>query len=309
MNEPATIAKDKEACLMSRLDHSGEYGENTPVRKKKKGSKGLYYVILLVLIGVLVFSCVKIISYFKKDHEQSAISDDIFNEFITTDPSSGETSTAPSGETASSGETQTIEPQPDKISVNFTDMIAKYPDVVGYIYCANTRNTKGQYGINYPILYTTEMVDYKGVREDKYLHHAIDGSENANGAIFIEELCNPDFSSQNTIIYGHNMKTGAMFQPLEFYKNQYYYDAHPYMYIYTPTQNYRLDLFAGCVVEHNADIYATSVSQATLQNYVNNSTFKSKTGVPTGNIVTLSTCSYEINNGRYVVLGELVPID
>ena len=120
-----------------------------------------------------------------------------------------------------------------------------------------------------------------------------------------------DSDKQNTIIYGHHMKSGRMFAPLEKYKSQSYYDAHPYMYIYTESQNYRIDLFAGCVVEGDADIYATSVSADILANYVAKSTFKSKIGTPTGKIVTLSTCDYTsgYSDPRYVVLGQLVPID
>lgn len=295
---------------MSRINKSGERRVRQPSGasdspKKKKNSKGIYYVVLAVLAAVLVFSCVKIITYFHRDRQQTKISNEIISDFvIPRDDGNGEASLG-----SEENSSEPLKPQPEQIAVDFAALQNKYPDVVGYIYCANTRNTKGQYGISYPIAYTTEMANYKGTTENLYLHHAIDGSENANGTIFVEPLCSPDFTCQNTIIYGHNMKTGAMFQPLEFYKNQYYYDAHPCMYIYTPSQNYRIDLFAGCVVEHDADIYALNVSQETLQKYVQNSTFKSKTGVPAGQIVTLSTCSYEISNGRYVVLGELVPLE
>ena len=39
------------------------------------------------------------------------------------------------------------------------------------------------------------------------------------------------------------------------------------------------------------------------------STFVSNIGTPTGKTVTLSTCSYEFDNARYVVIGELEPIN
>ena len=45
---------------------AGQRSEGQPRRRRKrKKSKALYYVILLVLVGILVFSAVKIISYFK----------------------------------------------------------------------------------------------------------------------------------------------------------------------------------------------------------------------------------------------------
>ena len=45
-----------------------------------------------------------------------------------------------------------------------------------------------------------------------------------------------------------------------------------------------------------------------IQECIQNSTFKSSYGAPTGNILTLSTCDYDFDNARYVVMGELVPV-
>ena len=46
---------------------AGQRSEGQPRRRRKrKKSKALYYVILLVLVGIPVFSAVKIISYFKE---------------------------------------------------------------------------------------------------------------------------------------------------------------------------------------------------------------------------------------------------
>ena len=263
----------------------------THKRKKKKSSKLFYYVLLIVLLAVLAFSAVKIISYLNQqrlsEKQQNAITD----EFITPVYNGGEQI---GGEDDSSEPTNNSEPQPEQISVDFAKLCAKYPDTVGYIYGANT-------GISYPIV--------QGSDNDFYLNHDYDGNTNNNGSIFMEYLCNSDFSSGNSIIYGHHMKSGLMFAHLENYKSQSYYDAHPYFYIYTPSQNYRLDLFAGCVVEGNADIYALEPGSDTIAALVSKSTFKSKIGTPTGNIVTLSTCDYTFSDARYVVLGQLVAID
>ena len=165
--------------------------------------------------------------------------------------------------------------------------------MIGYIYAAYT-------GINYPIVQSSS--------NDYYLNHDLDGNVNNNGSIFVEHLNSSDFSDQNTIIYGHNMKSGLMFAHLTNYKNQSYYNAHPYFYIYTPTQNYKLNLYAGFVCEHDDEVYALSLSQSQLEAMAAKSTFKSNIGTPTGNVVTLSTCSYEFDDARYVVVGELVPI-
>ena len=266
---------------------------------KKKQNKVLYYVILVILLGILVFSISKIVSYFKQQADAENIQDQVITDHITPGDEDATTPVTPDdGEDDGENKEpekkpEPVKPEPETISVDFAGLTSKYPDVVGYIYSAYT-------GINYPIVQSSS--------NDYYLNHDLDGNVNNNGSIFMEHLCSSDFSDQNTIIYGHNMKSGLMFAHLINYKNQSYYNAHPYFYIYTPNQNYKLNLFAGFVCEHDDEVYALSLSQSQLEAMAAKSTFKSNIGVPTGNVVTLSTCSYEFNDARYVVVGELVPI-
>ena len=244
-------------------------------------------MILLVLLGVLVFSAAKIISYFKQQADASQQQQTLEEEYTT--PVKDNNTTDSSGDNAN-----TVEPDPESITVDFDKLIADYPDVVGYIYCANTK-------IKYVIQH--------GKGNDYYLVHDSQGNTNNNGSIFIEELNSGSFSDGNTIIYGHNMKTGMMFAGLRnYHTDKNYYAAHPYMYIYTPSQNYKLELFAGFVCEHDDEIYSTSLTQAQLEAMAAKSDFKANIGVPTGKTVTLSTCSYEFSDARYVVIGALTPI-
>lgn len=183
---------------------------------------------------------------------------------------------------------------PSALKVDFSILISYYPDIVGYIYGANT-------GIQYPIVQSDN--------NDFYLNHDLDGNINNNGSIYMDFQCSSDFSAQNTIIYGHNLKSGLMFTHLTNYKNQSYYDEHPYFYIYTPIQNYKLNLFAGFVCANNDEVYGSTLSQSQLESMAAKSTFKSNIDTPTGNVVTLSTQSYDFDDARYVVVGELVPIN
>ena len=266
-------------------------GSRTGVRRssrhKKKQSRVVYYVILLVLLGVLVFSAAKIISYFKQQADASQQQQTLEEEYTT--PVKDDNDPDNTGDNS-----DTVEPDPESITVDFDKLIADYPDVVGYIYCANTK-------IKYVIQH--------GKGNDYYLVHDSQGNTNNNGSIFIEELNSGSFSDGNTIIYGHNMKTGMMFAGLRnYHTDKNYYAAHPYMYIYTPSQNYKLELFAGFVCEHDDEIYSTSLTQAQLEAMAAKSDFKANIGVPTGKTVTLSTCSYEFADARYVVIGALTPI-
>ena len=64
-----------------------------------------------------------------------------------------------------------------------------------------------------------------------------------NGTIFMDYVNRSDFSDQNTLVYGHHMKSGAMFGALVQYKKQGVLRRPPlYLYLYTPQQSYRLDL-------------------------------------------------------------------
>ena len=260
-------------------------------RKKRKQSRALYYVILVILLGILVFSAVKIISYFKQQAAAADAQQSVLDDFVK--PAANSDGTDDSDGSGNGGETK--DPDPDSIDVDFDKLIAKYPDAVGFIYAANT---KIQYVIQH------------GNGNDYYLTHDSEGNTNNNGSIFVEELNNGSFSDNNTIIYGHNMKTGMMFAGLRnYHTDKSYYAAHPYMYIYTPTQNYRLDLYAGFVCAHDDEIYNTALTQEQLQAMAAKSDFKSNIGTPTGRTVTLSTCSYEYNDARYVVIGALNPVN
>jgi sortase B len=117
----------------------------------------------------------------------------------------------------------------------------------------------------------------------------------------------------NHIIYGHNMKNGTMFGMLTQYKDQSYYDQHPIMYYLTPTGNYKLELVVGVVVKSDDRLYELGQDKTMLLSVVNrhkeHSTFLSPVQLSEEDvIVTLSTCSYEFDNARYVLIGKLMPI-
>ena len=166
------------------------------------------------------------------------------------------------------------EGEPEQVYVDFAALEGVNSDIVAWLYGADT-------GLNYPI-----VMDY---------------------------VNRSDFSDQNTLVYGHHMKSGAMFGALVQYKKQEFYDAHPYLYLYTPQQSYRLDLIAGSVVDYDDAVYSTVLSADTVSALVRSSRFESKTPVPedlsSAHLVTLSTCSYEFEDARFVVVGVLTAID
>lgn len=165
-----------------------------------------------------------------------------------------------------------------------------YNDIIGYVYSPGTP-------ISYPIAYDGN--------NEYYLHHDLYGNYSAYGTIFLDARANRDFTSQSNMLYGHHMADGTMFASISGYKQQWYYDAHPSFYLYTNEGTYRVDLFAGLIVPGEHEVFNTSFSDETLSRFISQSTFNAGRGVPTGRIVGMCTCSYEADNYRFVVLGEM----
>lgn len=72
-------------------------------------------------------------------------------------------------------------------------------------------------------------IDYPVVQGDEdgyYLSHDIDKESNIYGAIYTEKVNGKDFSSPNTVLYGHHMKDGSMFGILKKYKKADFRDTH-----------------------------------------------------------------------------------
>ena len=161
--------------------------------------------------------------------------------------------------------------------------------------------------INYPVV--------KGVDNDFYLSHTFDGTANANGSIFMDANCETDLSAQhNTILYGHHMNDGSMFASITDYRQTGYLEAHPVLYYYTPNQNYLLEVFCCFVTGPDSDVYSFNFSsneefERYLESWRSRSNFDTDVQVSgDDHIMTLSTCTYEYEDARYVVMCKIVPM-
>lgn len=180
------------------------------------------------------------------------------------------------------------------ITVNFEQVWETCPDVIAWLYSPDTR-------INYPIV--------QGEDNSYYLSHLADQTENSSGSLMLDCRNADDFSDWNSIIHGHSMKNGSMFRSLLQYKKQQYYEEHPMMWLLTPDQSYQLVLIAGYVTSAEDTVYTMpedTEREAFLQRALQQSTFQTDIEVSEGEIfVTLSTCSYENDDARYILIGVL----
>ena len=185
-------------------------------------------------------------------------------------------------------------------SMDFTYLEIVNPDVVAWITAAGLP-------IDLPIV--------QGQDNDYYLTRLFDHQPNRLGTLFVDVYNKPDFSDKNTVIYGHNMNDGSMFASIANYRTQEFYESFPVMDLYTPTADYKIELFAGYVANANEPfIQFVFQDDADFLNYIDwlklISTFESQVTIgPEDRIVTLSTCTYDFDNARYVVFGKLVPVN
>ena len=182
------------------------------------------------------------------------------------------------------------------IRVDFDALKADCPDIVGWLYCAGT-------DINYPVVQSTD--------NQYYLHRLTDGTYSENGTLFLDCRNASDISDFCSVIYGHHMKSGAMFGRLDRYKDREYYDEHPVMYLLTPETSYKLELCAGFNTEATSSVYDMERSLAEKQLFINEALDESyfTTGLEVGiedRFVLLSTCDYNFYNSRFVILARLV---
>lgn len=202
------------------------------------------------------------------------------------------------GESSIDDKVDVAEKQGLDITIDFKQLLARNEDVVGWLYCPDTV-------LNYPVV--------KGEDNNEYLHANLDGEYLKSGTIFVDYRNAALGDDLNYVVYGHSMKNGTMFRMLMKYKDQAYYDAHPVFYYLTPDGNYELELFAGLVVNEDDAIYSFDLEEKAfrklLDAYRSRSTFSSDVVLEEDDmIVTLSTCSYENDEARYIVLGRLKEI-
>ena len=198
-------------------------------------------------------------------------------------------------ETADSTEEQVIY-YGESPQVDFAALRSKNSDVIGWIYGPGTV-------INYPVV--------KGTDNEFYLTHMFDGRENKCGSIFMDSLNESDFSNANSVLHGHHMKNGTMFASLMKYESQSYYDSHPVFWLTTPEKSYRVEIFSGFVTSVDSEVWQLSFAteeehQKWLDKMEADSAFESEIKPSVNDhILTLSTCSYEYDDARFVVLGIL----
>ena len=183
--------------------------------------------------------------------------------------------------------------------VDFAALSAINPDVVGWICLEGTE-------ISYPIV--------QGEDNEYYLNHLFDGKKSRSGCIFMDYRCHPDLADTHSIVYGHHLKNGTMFTGLMNYKSQEFYDAHPTGLILTSDAVYTIRFFSGYVSDNDSNAWELELNASNQGAWVDavcRRSYFSPQSVPgpIDRILTLSTCTYEFEDAKFVLHGYLERCD
>ena len=237
-------------------------------------------ILLAVCLGVFCFSGYKIYQYLHEEKANKELNNKLIEKAVVENQKTN----------VLEEDSQAKNELP--INLDFTALKQQNEDIVGWLYSENTQ-------INYPVVQSED--------NNYYLRRLINGEYNIAGSLFMDYRNNSNLEDNNTIIYGHNMENDTMFGTLQEYKSQEYYDNHKVLYYFTQEKNYMIQLFAGYTISVESDIYDLSIiDESKIEESIQNSDFNSDVEVrEEDKIMTLSTCAYEYDGARYIIMGVL----
>lgn len=248
--------------------------------------KWIRLIIGFYAAALFVYGSWQIITYYREALASKAVNDEWISRAVVEQTDS---------ETAVVSEA--LEQAP--ITVDFNYLKEQSDDIVAWLYMEDST-------INYPVAQASD--------NQYYLNHLPDGTRNRSGTLFADYRNSGTFTDLNTVIYGHNMKNDTAFGTLELYKEPEYYEEHSVMWLLTPNKTCKLELIAGYVTSSDSPIYLQDLTWGRQMEVVTEamqkSTFDSGAELqPEDRFVSLSTCSYEYSDARYVLIGRMIEID
>lgn len=184
---------------------------------RKKGNTVLAGLIICLLLVFLAAAGKLFGAYLK--YQKGDVSYEKLQEYVQ----------EPEEEESPESEKEKEEPKNRYLEIDFAGLKAVNPDVIAWIQIPAL-------DISYPVV--------QGKDNAYYLHHLFSGESNINGSIFVDCHNQPDFTDQNTIVYGHNMKNGSMFGTLDKYQDKELFEQHPEFYLYLPDKILKYRIFS-----------------------------------------------------------------
>lgn len=178
-------------------------------------------------------------------------------------------------------------------------------DIKGWIKIDNTL-------INYPVLQSPQT------DSTYYLYRNYKKNSSGFGSIFLDSLCNVLNPSKNLILYGHSMRDGSMFAYLLKYDKLDFYKEHPVILFDTVEAQGDwkiISVFKTNTLEKHGEIFnylmIDFANDKDFLDFVYDVKVRSIIDAPVDigkndRLITLSTCSYELDDFRTVVVARKV---
>lgn len=278
------------------------------MKKDKKTVIGI--ILAIIAVGCLIVGIILLrYSLLGKDRSGAP---EVNNAVADTTGSGNETATEPDNaeqeQTETEGDsedevTEEVVEEHDRVPNPYSESFLQNEDMAAWIYIPDTV-------IDYPVMYTPFDENY-------YLNRDFNKNSNANGCLILDTDSSMEPLSTNLIIHGHNMGSGAMFGTLTKYENQEYCENHKYIYLYGKDYEHIYEVIAvfRSKVFYKTDVafkyykFFNATTQEEFDDFYDNilamSTYSTDLTAEFGDrFITLSTCAYHVENGRFVVVAK-----
>lgn len=178
--------------------------------------------------------------------------------------------------------------------VDWAGLKAINQDVVAWVQIPGTV-------VNYPV--------YQAADNEYYLHHNAEGRTTVGGQVFLDcDATAPGLVDAQSVLYGHHLRNGAMFQPISKMDNQDVFDDTPTVWYITEQASWELEpLLLYYTTPDDSEVRTfTFASDDEFHQYLSDRLQRAVTKrsdaeqIISGasHVLTLSTCNYYKGYGR-----------
>ena len=270
----------------------------------QKSKKGVLIAVIVICALVALGACGFLVYKTINSDAGEQTYDNIASSFAS-NLDAEKTTAAQEETTAAPAETKVTKPEVDTDTtenpVNLAELSAMNPDIYAWIYIPDTN-------VNYPVAQSDEDDNF-------YLEHDVYKNYSFPGTIYSQACNSLSFNDRVTVLYGHNMLNGSMFATLHQFRDEDFFNSHPYFYIYTQNRKLTYEIVTAFDYDDkhimnsynfkDDAVFQDWIDEAKSPRSVNSNVRDSVNLSLDSKLVVLSTC-LNYGDGRYLVQGVLV---